>query len=84
MNKSVGIMLLFFSLWAYPSRATNKEPDPKPPSPEDFRCERFPGAGVGSLKAKLIEFCDLEKPFSFTEGGVSLSKTTYTYCCHVK
>jgi hypothetical protein len=47
-----------------------------------FRCEKFNGS-LGDLKLKLIEICNLDKPFSS-----SLSKTVggdefYFYCCHL-
>lgn len=50
---------------------------------ENFRCEKFRDGGISDLKLKMIENCDLTKPFS---NSLSLfaGEETYLYCCHKK
>ncbi len=50
---------------------------------DQFRCEKFNEAGMSALKLKLIENCNLDKPFSFSGGG-GLGGSGYAYCCHKK
>jgi len=47
-----------------------------------FRCERIRDVKLAELKAKLVENCDLNKPFSFAQEA-SL-QVTFTYCCTAK
>jgi hypothetical protein len=48
----------------------------------NFRCERIRDVKLAELKAKLVENCDLTKPFSFAQEP-SL-QTAFTYCCTAK
>ena len=48
---------------------------------ESFRCERS-ADGLSDLKMKMIENCNLNKPFSSSHS--SAVKDTYMYCCHKK
>ncbi len=58
------------------------EPSAKPVTKSDagFVCERLRGHSLADFKAKMLETCDVERPFSFSEGD-ALDKTI-TYCCH--
>jgi len=48
-----------------------------------FRCEKFSGSGLGDLKLKLIETCDLDKPFSSSlSRTVAGGEDVYMFCCH--
>lgn len=46
----------------------------------DFVCERLRSYSLPDFKARMMETCDLNRPFSFTEGD-AIDKAT-TYCCH--
>jgi hypothetical protein len=61
------------------------EPSPQGESTmaENFRCEKFRDGGVSELKLKLIENCDLSKPFS-NSMSLFAGEETYLYCCHKK
>lgn len=48
-----------------------------------FRCEKMRGAKLPELKAKLVENCNLDKPFSMAATDNNI-ETSWTYCCHVK
>ncbi|MFL5815013.1 MAG: hypothetical protein ACJ763_15665 [Bdellovibrionia bacterium] len=48
----------------------------------NFRCERIREVSLAELKAKLVENCDLSKPFSFSQEPAL--KIGYTYCCTTK
>lgn len=52
-------------------------------SPENFRCEKFREGGISELKLKMLENCDLNRPFS---NSLSLfaGEETILYCCHKK
>ncbi len=54
----------------------------KDPNP-NFRCERYRERDISVLKAKLVENCDLMKPFS-TSLAVFAGEDTILYCCHKK
>lgn len=48
-----------------------------------FRCEKFTGNGLADLKLKLIQTCDLEKPFSSSlSRTVAGGEDVYMFCCH--
>ena len=47
-----------------------------------FRCEKMRGATLGEFKAKMLENCNLDKPFSMSTSESISGKETYTFCCH--
>lgn len=47
-----------------------------------FRCESNRGLRLAEIKEKLVENCNLDKPFALSEGGTI--DPTFTYCCHKK
>lgn len=47
-----------------------------------FRCEKFSGSGLGDLKLKMIETCDLDKPFSSSLSRTVGGDDVYMFCCH--
>ena len=49
--------------------------------PDSFRCERS-SQGLADLKTKMMENCNLNKPFSSSHS--SAVNETYMYCCHTK
>lgn len=53
-------------------------------SGEFFRCEKMREVKLADLKQKLVEFCNLDKPFSITGSSSLAIETNYTYCCHKK
>lgn len=52
-----------------------------PPEVDDVRCERVIGVNLAEFKSKLVENCNLSKPFS-TSLSRLLNDDTYLYCCH--
>ena len=48
-----------------------------------FRCEKVKSVTLAEFKAKLVENCDLNKPFSSSLSAV-VADETYLYCCHTK
>lgn len=62
-------------------------PAPAAPSeeilPENFRCEKFHEKSLAALKLKLIENCDLNRPYSASMSHFMQSEA-YMYCCHGK
>ncbi len=48
-----------------------------------FRCEKLKGYKLTEMKAKLLENCDLNKPFSASL-SILVADETYLYCCHTK
>lgn len=51
---------------------------------DTLRCERFKMESVSDLKEKLVMYCNLDKPYSFSTsdllGGIPMA----TYCCRKK
>lgn len=68
-----------FSTAQSPKTATG----PAPVVAEDFRCEKITGLSLTDFKTKLVENCDLNKPFSSSLSSV-LNESTYFYCCQKK
>ncbi len=56
----------------------------EPVSEDHFRCERLRLTTIAALKAKLVENCDLSKPFSFSTSNNLGLDATATYCCTTK
>lgn len=67
------------------SASTTPTTTPKPSStdPANFRCEKLRAQTLSDLKIKLLQYCDIEKPFS-TSMSISLGEEAYMYCCTVK
>ena len=92
MIKNVSIALLVFSaLSTTPSFAKSEKPVPatadaeaaKDTAVDDFRCEKFQEKSLAALKLKMVENCDLNKPFS-SSMSLFMSNESYMYCCHAK
>jgi len=52
-------------------------------SSDNFRCEKFRDGGLVELKSKMLENCDLNRPFS-SSLSLFAAEETYLYCCHKK
>jgi hypothetical protein len=69
--------------------ASNKNTAEPPPSisidatPDNFRCEKFREGGISELKLKMLENCDLNRPFS-SSLSLFAGEETILYCCHKK
>jgi hypothetical protein len=50
---------------------------------DDLRCEKMTGLSLVEFKSKLVENCDLNKPFSSSLSSV-MNESTYFYCCQKK
>lgn len=51
------------------------------PALDDIRCERASSITLAEFKTKLVENCNLNKPFS-TSASRLIDVDTYFYCCH--
>lgn len=49
---------------------------------KSFRCEKVRGATLAEIKGKLIDHCNLNKPFSLSASEALSGKEIYTFCCH--
>jgi hypothetical protein len=50
---------------------------------DNFRCEKFREGGISELKIKMLENCDLNRPYS-TSLSLFAGEETILYCCHKK
>ena len=50
---------------------------------DNFRCEKFREGGLVELKNKMMENCDLNRPYS-SSLTIFAAEETYLYCCHKK
>ena len=50
---------------------------------EDFTCGKNQGITLAEFKMKLVESCDLNKPFTSSLSTL-LNEVNYFYCCHKK
>jgi hypothetical protein len=50
---------------------------------KSFRCETMRGHTLKSFKEKMLENCDLNKPFSASMTAI-VQDETYLYCCHTR
>lgn len=48
---------------------------------DNFRCEKFREGGLVELKNKMLENCDLNRPYS-SSLTIFAAEETYLYCCH--
>ena len=57
---------------------------PKADGSDTLRCERFKMESVGDLKEKLLMYCNLDKPYSFSASDPLGGNPMATYCCRKK
>ena len=50
---------------------------------DDFTCGKMQGITLAEFKVKLVDGCDLNKPFSSSLSSM-LNEVNYFYCCHKK
>ena len=56
---------------------------PAPVTADDFTCGKNTGISLAEFKAKLVESCDLNKPFSASLSTV-INDSNYFFCCQKK
>jgi hypothetical protein len=80
MNKIACVLLTFITLnlWAAETKTTSTYPELS-----DIRCETTSGINLADFKAKLVENCDLNKPFSSSMTKL-LNDMSFFYCCQIK
>lgn len=83
MNQFIILTSLTFSLSAFSAESKPTEMAPAYPVASDVRCEKLIGVGLVDFKSKLVENCDLNKPFSSSMSKL-LNEETYFYCCQLK
>ena len=84
--KFILIFLISFSAFAAENKSTTKaaiKTAPEYPSNEDFRCEKLLGHTLAEFKQKLVDNCDLNKPFSSSMAKL-LNEESYMYCCQIR
>jgi hypothetical protein len=80
------ITMLTFLTFSVITLAAESKPAATPssyPTVEDVRCEKLNGHSLSEFKAKLVENCDLNKPFSSSMSKL-LNEESYFYCCQLK
>lgn len=67
------------------SKTQSKDESGDDATSDTFQCERFKAETMFTLKAKLLDACNLNKPYSFSSVGDALgSNGSMVYCCHKK
>lgn|GEM_PF-4267114 len=51
---------------------------------ERFRCQKFEARTLSTLKEKMLNDCDLNKPFSSNVSKGIAGDDLYMFCCHTK
>jgi hypothetical protein len=87
MTKSLlcAVLLFAFSAYATEMKTTHpsKEDTAIAPSVEDIRCEKLSGHSLSEFKTKLVENCNLNKPYSASMNKL-LNDESYFYCCQIR
>jgi len=87
MKSLIYVIFFFFSTFAVNAQTHKNNPTAavaeKDVTNEDFRCERVMGMGLAEFKSKLVENCNLNKPFSSSLSSM-LNEVNYFYCCQKK
>lgn len=83
MNQFIILASLTFSLNTFSAETKTPEVAPSYPVASDVRCEKIIGSSLADFKVKLVENCDLNKPFSSSLSRL-LNEETYFYCCQLK
>lgn len=81
-NFIVTVASALLSLCANAAESKSASPSDKKDLVTNFRCEKFSGVGLGDLKLKMIETCDLDKPFSSSLSRSVAGEDFYMFCCH--
>lgn len=79
MRKLVFGVILATSLNSFAQSATKNEPV----KADDMRCSKLMGKTLSEFKEDLVQYCDLNKPYS-TSLSRMMNDETYFYCCHKK
>ncbi len=75
------LFMLNFNANAAESKASGGKSSDSTGLLNSFHCEKFTG-GLGDLKLKLIESCNLEKPFTSSITKSLGGEELYLVCCH--
>lgn len=77
------IATLLFSVCAFSADKKTVTAPIVYPEVADVRCEKLNGHNLSEFKSKLVENCDLTKPFSSSLSRI-LNEDTYFYCCQIR
>ena len=77
------IVTIFITLMGAHVFAQKGATVPAPVNAEDFTCGKVQGMTLAEFKLKLVDSCDLNKPFSSSLSTI-VNDNTYFYCCHKK
>ncbi|MBL7543937.1 MAG: hypothetical protein JNL11_08980 [Bdellovibrionaceae bacterium] len=85
-NLIIVTLFITLNIFAAPSKTqTEESSDTKSDVKEDlsssFRCERL-GGSIREMKLKMIDNCNLNKPFSSSLSRTMGGEDIYFYCCH--
>ncbi len=84
MNRVIVIVLcIMIAPFALANEAKKDSKIVSYPETSDVRCEKITGHSLVEFKTKLVENCDLNKPFSSSLSRV-LNDDTYFYCCQLR
>lgn len=77
------IVTIFITLMSATAFAQKGATAAAPVAVDDFTCGKMQGITLAEFKVKLVDSCDLNKPFSSSLSTL-LNEVNYFYCCHKK
>jgi hypothetical protein len=83
MMKLFLALLVFSSINTFSTEANERKLEEKVPAYDDIRCEKLSGMKLTEFKEKLVENCNLNKPFSTSMTRV-INEDIYLYCCQTR
>lgn len=77
----VASIAIVFSVTVHAEESRAAAAAAKPDLLSTFLCEKFSGS-LSELKLKLVETCNIEKPFSSSMTRTVAGDEIYVVCCH--
>lgn len=80
----LSLALTIFGFFAYAADSKSSADDKSDKSDDlaaSFRCEKITGT-LTEMKIKMIDYCNLDKPFSSSMSRSMGGEEVYVYCCH--
>lgn len=80
MKLTFALLIMLMSTTVFAQKGA---PAPSAVTADDFTCGKIQGVTLAEFKVKLVDSCDLNKPFSSSLSTI-VNDNTYFYCCHKK
>lgn len=77
------VLAIYITLMTATAFAQKGAMAPAAVTADDFTCGKMQGITLSEFKMKLVETCDLNKPFSSSLSTL-LNEVNYFYCCQKK